>query len=387
MNPNLVPPSSRKGDHPSWLERLCSFNDRREALSFLLGRYPFQREGLPGEVAILGSSEIAASLIGPLQACGVHIAGLFDHNPEKCGQSVGSIQVRPFEEMNNHGREIPVVVATHRLGRAFDSLVSAGFRNLIPFPLLNLLEPEIFPGHPFYCAMLDDLIASRDNISRLYERLSDKASRQTLDAVVGFRLTLDPSVFQGLLAPFPYCAPDILGFGPDEVMLDGGAFNGDTLALFSELVGNRFRRILAVEPSEAPRLAIAGKYGADPRITVIDACLYNDNATIGFDTSESRVSAISASGSGCSTVTIDSLEFAGEITFIKLNIEGAESHALEGASKVIRERVPKLAVAVYHTPADLWRIPEEILALRDDYRLLLRQHDSGTIETVLYAIP
>lgn len=379
--------SSVKDQALTWLEKLCSLRDREEALGFLLSRYPFLQAGVPGAVAILGSSEIAAALTGPLKACGAEILGIFDHNPDRCGQSIDSIVVRPVAEMISLSSEVPVIVATHRLGRAFESLALAGFRNLVPFPLLNLLEPEVFPHHPFYFGMLDDLIASRDNVLQLYQRLWDITSRRTLDAVIGFRLTMDPSVFQGLLTPHPYCAPDILCFGPDEVMLDGGAFNGDTLALFSGLVENRFRRILAVEPSEAPRLALAGRYGDDPRIQVIDACLYNENATIVFDTSESRVSAISDSGTCCATVTIDSLELAEQISFIKLNIEGAESQALEGARRTIGERSPKLAIAVYHAPSDLWRIPEEVTALRDDYHLMLRQHDSGTIETVLYGVP
>ena len=369
-----------------WLSRLCAFKDSQEALLFLMKNYPFLQKGLPKELAILGSSEIAASLVEPLRACNICISGVFDHNPEKTGTMLGPVAVRPFADLVGLGSEIPVIVATHRLGRAFDSLTSAGCKKLIPFSLLNLLEPDFFPPHPFYCGMIDDLIASRDNIARLYRRLHDEVSRATLDAVIGFRLTLDPSVFQRVLSPFPYCAPDILGFGADEVMLDGGAFNGDTTALFSELVGNRFRRILAVEPSDAPRLAMALKYRDDPRVIIVDACLYNQLTTISFDTSESRVSAIAATGTGCAAVTIDSLECADEITFIKLNIEGAESKALEGARNVILGRAPKLAVAAYHAPSDLWRIAEEIVALRNDYRLMLRQHDSGTIETVLYAV-
>ena len=48
---------------------------------------------------------------------------------------------------------------------------------------------------------------------------------------------------------------------------------------------------------------------------------------------------------------------------------------------------PKLAISAYHRPSDLWEVAEVIAAIRPDYRLYLRQHDGGVIETVLYALP
>jgi hypothetical protein len=44
-------------------------------------------------------------------------------------------------------------------------------------------------------------------------------------------------------------------------------------------------------------------------------------------------------------------------------------------------------LSIYHRASDLWRIPQLVLELNPDYRLYLRQHDGGIIETVLYALP
>ena len=38
------------------------------------------------------------------------------------------------------------------------------------------------------------------------------------------------------------------------------------------------------------------------------------------------------------------------------------------------------------TTTPIWQLPELIHSLRPDYRLYLRQHDGGVIETVLYAL-
>ena len=77
---------------------------------------------------------------------------------------------------------------------------------------------------------------------------------------------------------------------------------------------------------------------------------------------------------------------AGRVTFIKMNIEGAELDALRGSSTVIERWGPTLAISAYHRPSDLWQIPFLVNELRDDYKLFMRQHDGGVIETVLYAI-
>jgi hypothetical protein len=73
--------------------------------------------------------------------------------------------------------------------------------------------------------------------------------------------------------------------------------------------------------------------------------------------------------------------------FIKMDLEGWELKALQGAVRHIREDHPKLAIAVYHHPSDFWRIPEFILSIRDDYDLYLRHYTEGWSETVMYFVP
>ena len=85
--------------------------------------------------------------------------------------------------------------------------------------------------------------------------------------------------------------------------------------------------------------------------------------------------------------TIDEVLGGRRLTYIKMNIEGAEPDALRGGQKSIQKWLPRLAISVYHRPADLWQIPKQVLELNAGYELYLRQHDGGIIETVLYALP
>src|SRR5208283_3963716 len=86
-------------------------------------------------------------------------------------------------------------------------------------------------------------------------------------------------------------------------------------------------------------------------------------------------------------IPIDELSPAAAPTFIKMDIEGAELDALEGARRSIQTHRPILSICVYHKQNDLWRIPLFIRTMVEDYRLFLRPHEVDGKELVCYAVP
>ena len=265
---------------------------------------------------------------------------------------------------------IPVVIASHRLHRLND------FPKAIAFGQLQVLFPNKFSPHPFYKDLnnLPDLLW-------LHNRLQDDYSRETLGAVIAFRQTFDIERLKKVLNPSLY---KFSFYSEDEIYVDGGAYDGDSVRWFIDRTFNKFKKIYAFEPGLTFG-KLTENFIEDKRIKCICAGLYSKNGWLKFNNSERE----SKFGEGIYEVpirTIDSLN--DEITMIKMNIEGSEIEALKGAAKTIKEHLPKLAISVYHRPSDLWEIPKLINELSDDrYKLYLRQHDIGVIETVLYAIP
>jgi hypothetical protein len=75
-------------------------------------------------------------------------------------------------------------------------------------------------------------------------------------------------------------------------------------------------------------------------------------------------------------------------TFIKMDIEGAEPDAIEGATQLIRRDQLLMAVCVYHRQSDLWRIPLMIDAVEPgSNRLYLKQHAVDGFDLVCYSVP
>jgi FkbM family methyltransferase len=92
----------------------------------------------------------------------------------------------------------------------------------------------------------------------------------------------------------------------------------------------------------------------------------------------------------CATISIDDMVFQEnlpKVDFIKMDIEGAEFPALQGAEQTIRKYRPKLAISLYHQLSDFVTIPKWLYELNLGYDFYLDHHTIYQNETVLFAIP
>lgn len=108
---------------------------------------------------------------------------------------------------------------------------------------------------------------------------------------------------------------------------------------------------------------------------------------LSFHATGASDSAVSCDGEvQIETLQLDEVLGDRDVTFLKMDIEGAEKEALLGARKTIKRCRPKLAISVYHKPEDIWELPELILDIYPDYELYIRHYSLRDAETVLYAI-
>ena len=89
-----------------------------------------------------------------------------------------------------------------------------------------------------------------------------------------------------------------------------------------------------------------------------------------------------------STTSLDDYVLSKEISqvdMIKMDIEGSEMAALEGASQIIREFKPRLAISAYHKPEDIWEIPYKLKEKNINYKIFFDHHSPIQWESVYYA--
>ncbi|OPX26451.1 MAG: methyltransferase, partial [Campylobacteraceae bacterium 4484_166] len=88
-------------------------------------------------------------------------------------------------------------------------------------------------------------------------------------------------------------------------------------------------------------------------------------------------------------ICVDSLDniITQKVDFIKLDIEGAEQDAIEGARQTIARYTPVIACCIYHKADDWHKIPQKVLSINDRYNIYMRHYMEGIFETVMYFVP
>lgn len=371
----------------SWLSSIGQTHSSAELRDRLRRQVPQLDPHSLARVAIVGAAPEGQRLAAICRQRGIDLAAIVDDDPAKTGAVVEGATVAPSRELDGLDRTVPVVIASHRVLGATERLRAKGFACVWPFAYLQAVAPDMFAPHMFYTNWLEDIAENRDRYIALAPALADDKSRRVLDAVLGFRQTLDPLVLKPVLDADDLYAPrGLLDFTDDEVYIDGGSYDGDTIRTFIARVSNRFERVFGFEPDPQTYRRLCENFAHEPRVTPIPAGVFGHKGILRFKNDSTRGAIFSDEGdTEIAVTTIDEVLGEGRVSYIKMNIEGAEIDALRGAAGAIRRWRPKLAISVYHRPSDLWQIPDVVRNLCKDYELYLRQHDGGVIETVLYA--
>ena len=340
-----------------------------------------------GPLAIVGSASEGIRFVAACRRQGIEIVGVYDSNPALVGSIIDETIVQPFEAIDLFDKSTPVIVASHRLAGPVRQLRALGFENVIPLAVVQVVFPEVLEPHMFYTDWLEDLMENQERLSYLMDLLGDETSRRTLDQVIGFRLTLDFNELRPVVDWNLFFPTDLITLNDDEVFVDAGAYRGDTLNMFIHRVGGTYSRVIALEPDPINFDALSAIFEREARVEVVPKGLYGHDGVMRFDGAEGKASILSADGElEVPVVTLDSHLNGDRVTFIKMNIEGAERGALMGARKAIKKWAPRLGVSAYHRPKDLWDIPLLIHEINPDFSIYLRQHDLGSVETVAYGL-
>lgn len=221
----------------------------------------------------------------------------------------------------------------------------------------------------------------------LYCRLEDYLSRQTLYAILGNWAVLDTTELQKVKSIFPdYWEPDIFPDNEGDILVDVGAFVGDSIANYVNTYGRNYRKIYAYEISSDTYNSLC-KNVAQWQLHDVEARRKGVGAVRGemfldanaADASANRLRQEGGAQERVEVVPLD--EDIKELTFLKMDIEGAEQGALLGCERIIRSQHPKLAICTYHGYEDIWKIPLMIDHMYPEYQFYLRHYGGNMIPT------
>lgn len=177
----------------------------------------------------------------------------------------------------------------------------------------------------------------------------------------------------------------------NETFVDCGCFDGSTAFRFAGWSGQLgYQKIWSFEPDKNSYVLCKKALSVLGKCNVYPYGISNRNGTALFYGNGKEDSKIVTNDSSqnaieIQTITLDSFLENEKVSFIKMDIEGAEYKALEGAARIIAEQKPRLAISIYHRNEDVFLIPQLLLELRKDYKFYVRHYSLVTNETVLYA--
>lgn len=232
---------------------------------------------------------------------------------------------------------------------------------------------------------------NKDRVEHIRKMLEDEKSVIAYDAAIRFRTEGRRIKKSEWTLTDQYFVKDIINIADDEVFIDGGAYNGDTIDKLMKKVRNKssIKKIIAFEPGELNSKLLAKKYGSDEKIIIKRMGLSDKEGISYFRATGSSSACVKEGGKKFQTIqvcSIDGIPECQDATFIKMDIEGAEWNALHGAKCTICRNKPKLTICIYHSDEDMIRLIEYIHELVPEYRLYVRQHTRRNHETVLYAV-
>ncbi len=178
-----------------------------------------------------------------------------------------------------------------------------------------------------------------------------------------------------------------------DIVLDCGAYKGETALWFAQQVGSS-GRVVAFEPDARNALSLRhnllmNQSAEVAPVSVVESAVSRTAGTLCFNAgAEGSSRADAAAAQVVPATTIDDAmrqEQLDRVDFIKMDIEGGEVDALTGAARTLERFTPRLAISVYHRPGDLPDIVGLIRRASPNYQLYLSQKSPGVAETVLFA--
>lgn len=192
-----------------------------------------------------------------------------------------------------------------------------------------------------------------------------------------------------------YFNNDIIQLVPNEIYVDVGAADGDTVHPFIEACNKYsacYKWIYALEPDPNNYRELIKSTSSYRNISCHQLGLWSVTKTLRFLSSDhaNTKEAASLRDDGdieVDVVSLDDFLIGKEVTFIKMDPPGnIIPEAIKGAADSIAKYKPKLALGAYHTIASIFEIPLLVNNICPDYKFYLRHNTCHMFDTVLYAI-
>lgn len=349
------------------------------------------------EVLIFGASVGGTILYNMLKEKGLDnkIIAYSDNSKTKLNKNFMSdrlIVVPPAELTERCGKNCTVIVASSAYEMIKEQLMSYGYpeRNIhffnFAFMDLEYTDKEFIWDHI-------------DDFERAYARMNDEKSREIFVDLMNYKITKNYSYLVHMQKNVDdesrqYFPEGLFEYKENEVFVDIGAYTGDTLKEFDNVYNGGWKKYLGFEADNYYFTELQNcvdKSEKKDKIKIYNLAAWDSETTLYYNSYPGASSMQKEDTDGKTAVKADKLDKIlqnEEVTFIKMDIEGAEYNAITGMKELITQNKPILAICVYHLKDDFYILTDLIDDIcPSQYSFYFRQYRYGPVDTVCYAVP
>lgn len=351
-------------------------------------------------LVIYGAGNLGKKSLRGLRKVGIEPLAFCDADSDLWGASIEDLKVlAPEEAARKYGQNAAFVVAVWSPGEKRQiSYIKGGLVKLNCLIVTSFLPlfwkyPQIFLPH-FRLDLPHKVYKQKEDVKKAFSLMSDQISRRLYLDHLKLFLDEEYEVQSATLTEGAYFSTGLFDLSSEEVFVDCGAFDGDTIRDYLAKLRTSFRRIIAFEPdpksfARLQDYVLALQDDIRKKIVLYNSCVGRTHGTVRFH-SAGFWSCVRDDGSlDVDSVALDQLLADTGATYIKMDVEGAELDALVGGRNTIHENHPILGICAYHRQDHLWRLPLLIKSIISGrYHFFLRHYGQfGFGDTISYAVP
>ena len=325
-----------------------------------------QKTNIP--LIIYGMGNGADKILNEFEKLNIKIYGVIASDDFVRGQKFRGFTVKKLSDIENELSDFIVITAfgTSRTD-VINHIVEISKKHTVlsvdvPVYGDNIFNMEFYRSH-------------YSEIETAYNLMADEQSKKVFKNEICFKLSGKLNYLFDSFSDKDEVFKNIIKLTGSENYLDLGAYRGDTIQEFLSYSDGKYNSIIALEPDKKTFQKLKTNVEAMPSVRVFNMGIWSDDCNMTFNASLGRGSSISKDGRQELAVTkVDTLYRVQRLTYMKMDVEGAEYMALKGAENTLKRDCPKLNIAAYHRSEDIFKLPITIHELNPNYKIYLRQH-------------
>ena len=336
------------------------------------------------KICIFGAGEHGITWYNVLEKTGIKAEVFCDNDEEKWGKEIiNGVKCISPKEYRKEAARTACIIAMRKYEDVYEQLSGWGMKENLFVGTVNTIS---FLTNYECIGNLDKLAGVFSGMWSVMELCEDEMSKKICcQTLRKWFLDIEADIPDNGEA---YFFNEEIRLSEKECLVDAGAFDGDTIRSFLEAIKGAFSKIYAFEMDERNYEQLKRNCLAenkDSRIELYQIGLSDKKGVLHYS-SNFQTSQLEEKGKyTCEINCLDDILEGKPVTFIKMDIEGSEMEALRGAKRIIMEKVPKLAICIYHSMKDFLEIPLFIKELNPKYKIMIRHHSDTEAETVCYA--